>query len=646
MMQVRWTSASAVTIIALLSSITQTAEVLAWPSAITNHRGHYAQAGRRSLFSVDAEGSRTALAPDAITASAPITMLAELTASDGSRNAEFGWAVGVSGDGSIAIVGAYGAAGQTSNTGATYIFVRTESVWTQQQKLTASDGVYGGQFGSAVAMSADGATVVIGAIGQRNGAGAAYVFTRNGTTWSQQAELVASDSATGSQFGFSVAVDANGTTAIVGADAANGGAGTAYVFTRRGSSWSQQSELKASDSAFGSGAQFGASVAVSADGNTAIIGEPGRNEGAGAGYIFGRSGATWTQQTDLLMQGSTRGDNAGLSVAMSDDGKIVLMGADGRHRATGIAAIFTFSGTTWVQTAQISAKDGTVGDNFGIAVALNGTGAEALVGANNRLHAVGAAYLFKQVGAAWSQQAELTATDAVTNAQLGGAVALSDDGTISIAGANGKNRYTGAAYVFGTQTTRTATVTVSAPTIWVSTGISVTTGTQLSITATGSWTPGSIGFVGPDGYSQPWPDNFLNLKDIGVCASCATDPAPYWAALIGYIGTAPPPPPGSYVSSSILPEAERVFPVGSSAITTTVLSGALWLGFNDDAYSGNTSDNAGQVVAQVTAIGTASIEPMPLQPDTLPPLPRAVDPTPQVSRGARKDKSLGSRRSS
>jgi hypothetical protein len=143
--------------------------------------------------------------------------------------------------------------------------------------------------------------------------------------------------------------------------------------------------------------------------------------------------------------------------------------------------------------------------------------------------------------------------------------------------------------------------TVYANVQWVNTGINLNVGDQLTITATGSWAPGlpEPGFVGPDGSSIQWPDNFLNLTDIGVCAYCAHTNTPHWAGLIGYIGSAPPPA-GSYTSPSILSEAQKVFFVGSNYSGNAADAGTLWLNFNDDAYSNVTFDNSGQVTATVT----------------------------------------------
>ena len=145
----------------------------------------------------------------------------------------------------------------------------------------------------------------------------------------------------------------------------------------------------------------------------------------------------------------------------------------------------------------------------------------------------------------------------------------------------------------------TTTVAVPATGQWVDTGVSVGAGDMISVTATGSWSPGApeLGYVGPDGSNISWGDNFLNLTDIGKCTFCAGTLTAHWAALIGYIGSNPPPV-GSYANTTTwIAEGAKVFFVGSDSTTTSIYSGSLWLAFNDDAYSANTSDNSGEVTA-------------------------------------------------
>jgi len=191
-----------------------------------------------------------------------------------------------------------------------------DPTFTQQAELTASDGATGDRLGYSVAV--DGATAVIGAyqhqVGGNAGQGAAYVFVLSGTTWRQQAELTASDGAAYDNFGQSVAV--SGGTAVIGAPNQNNYQGDAYVFVQSGTTWSQQAELTASDgSAYDN---FGQSVAVS--GGTAVIGAPNQNSQQGDAYVFVQSGTTWTEQAELTASDGQSGDNFGQSVAASGHG--------------------------------------------------------------------------------------------------------------------------------------------------------------------------------------------------------------------------------------------------------------------------------------------------------------------------------------
>ncbi len=205
-----------------------------------------------------------------------------------------------------------GSTGTNSNTGAVYVFVRSGTTWTQQQELTASDGATNDRLGSSAALSGD--TAVSGAPYNNSNTGAAYVFVRSGTTWTQQQKLTASDGAAKDYFG-RVALD--GDTAIVGAPSK--GPGAAYVFVRSGTTWTQQKKLTASDGAAGD--QFGVSLALSGD--TAFVGARGNNSYAGAAYVFVRSGTTWTQQKKLLANDAAASDQFGYSAALSGSTALV-----------------------------------------------------------------------------------------------------------------------------------------------------------------------------------------------------------------------------------------------------------------------------------------------------------------------------------
>jgi hypothetical protein len=282
--------------------------------------------------------------------------------------------------------------------GAVYIFTRSGATWSQQQKLTASDGEAHDNFGDAVALAGD--TLLIGSSINVLRPGAVYVFTRSGATWSQQQKLTASDPRAGNWFGRAIALD--GDTALIGAVYSDGlSRGGAYLFTYNEGVWSQQQKLMPSDSA--SADLFGWSVALAGD--TAVIGasdaQVGSNEEQGAAYIFTRSGATWSEQQKLTGSDGAAHDRFGRSVAL--DGNTLIIGAEqhavwGGYSDQGAAYLFSYSEGTWSERQKLTASSGAIGDRFGYAVALDGDLAliganRANVGGNNNQ---GAAYFFER----------------------------------------------------------------------------------------------------------------------------------------------------------------------------------------------------------------------------------------------------------
>jgi hypothetical protein len=342
-------------------------------------------------------------------AGATWTQQQKLTASDPEDSALFGIAVAMSSDGNTAIVGAR-AEDTSPNTdnGAAYVFTRSGSVWSQQAKLLASDSESNALFGCAVALSADGNTAIIGARREDTSPsadnGAAYVFTRSGVTWSEQQKLTASDAASDDFFGTSVALSSNGNTAIIGAIGEDTSPsvqnGAAYVFTRSGSTWTEQQKLTANDLA--SSDQFGISVALSSNGDTAVVGadleDTSPTLSNGAAYVFTRSGSTWTQQQKLLASDPNTDDNFGRSVAVSADGNIAVVGAYSEttppYLNNGAAYVFTRSGVTWTQKQKILASDLASNDFFGTSVTMSAGASVVVIGADGETSQAGAAYVF------------------------------------------------------------------------------------------------------------------------------------------------------------------------------------------------------------------------------------------------------------
>ncbi len=318
--------------------------------------------------------------------------------------------------------------------------------YSQQAELAPSDAS-GDDFGASVALSASGTTALVGNDLHNLSTGAAYVFTLRGGSWSQTAELTPSGGAQADDFGFSVALSASGTTALVGAPGRySSSTGAAYLFTLRDGTWSQSAELTASDGARDD--EFGDSVALSASGTTALAGAPGRYSATGAAYLFRLRGGTWSQTAELAASDGAREDEFGASVALSASGTTALAGAPGRQSSTGAAYLFTLRSGTWSQTAELTASNGVPGDGFGYPVALSAQGTTALAGESQSNGQTGAAYLFTLRSGTWSQTAELTASDGALTDAFGISVALSASGTTALAGATGRNSVTGVVYVF------------------------------------------------------------------------------------------------------------------------------------------------------------------------------------------------------
>jgi len=436
---------------------------------------------------------------------------AYLKADNAGPSDQFGYSVAVDGD--TVVVGAVGESNNVntvngdggnndaSYAGAAYVFVRSGTSWTQQAYLKADNAEAGDQFGWRVAV--DGDTVVVGApredsnartvngdgsSNDASNAGAAYVFVRSGTSWTQQAYLKVDSASSTDFFGNAVAVD--GDTVVVGAPledtyATVDNAGAAYVFVRGGTTWTQQAYLKADNAGTDDG--FGGSVAV--DGDTVVVGAGGEDSNAttvngdgsnndapdaGAAYVFIRSGTSWTQQAYLKANNAEADDGFGFPVAV--DGDTVVVGAY-QESPEGAAYVFVRNGTSWTQQAYLKANNAEAGDWFGVSVAVNGD--TVVVGAmyedsnattvdgdgsNNDAATAGAAYIFVRNGTAWAQGAYLKADNAEIADQFGLSVAVDGDTvvvgaffedsnatTVNGDGNNNDAGLAGAAYVFDIQ---------------------------------------------------------------------------------------------------------------------------------------------------------------------------------------------------
>lgn len=392
----------------------------------------------------------------------------KLTGTGEQGASELGNAVALSARGDVALVGGYndhsligaleGIPVHSQAIGAVWPYARSGSTWRQTQKKILAAGERGpGEFGNAVAMSADATMALVGGPSGYGGIGAAWVFARSGSRWTQQAKLLpkGASRATGYVsdpigFGASVALSASGRTALIGGPTADGGVGAVWVFTRSGSTWKQAAKLTGSGE-LGAG-QFGVSVALSGAGDTALVGAPFDDSGVGAAWTFGRSGAGWKQQGKKLTGDGEAGyARFGYGVALSGSGDTALLGGPVDDNGAGAAWLFTRSGSNWSQQGgKLTGRGETGAGQFGDSVALSASGSTALVGGALDNDTKGAAWVFRNGGSGWSQQGrKLTGRDAVSQSQFGASVALSATGKTALIGGLGDAEFAGAAWVFG-----------------------------------------------------------------------------------------------------------------------------------------------------------------------------------------------------
>jgi hypothetical protein len=456
-------------------------------STIVPRAGHHGRLAYAGLRATDAHGrllrshfAITTRGPEIVTdttdAAYPITIDPTWTTSSTPTASLMlgisdGYAVALSEDGTTALVGAQSAA---------YIYrVSGEDAWTTSSTPTATltdgtESVDAVLDGSSVALSADGTTALVGVPGAGDGTGAAYVFNvASESSWTSSSAPTATlkhsgAQYVGSQFATSVALSSDGTTALIGASGESGSdAGTAYVFQASSeSAWTSSSVQNATltDSSGVANDELGASVTLSSDGTTALVGAPGVNNGTGAADVFQvPSEGSWTSSSTptatLTESSGAMGDSFGTAVSLSSDGETALIGASG----AGVAYLFNTSAeNAWTSSSAPIATLSDDADDLGSAVSLSTAGTTALLGGSS-----GAAYIFDAPSSegSWvtSSSPAATLTDSATNGSLGASVALSADGTTALLGAPGADNDAGAADVFHA-TTVSAWTTSAAPT--------------------------------------------------------------------------------------------------------------------------------------------------------------------------------------
>ncbi|KAA3604311.1 MAG: T9SS C-terminal target domain-containing protein [Calditrichaeota bacterium] len=370
----------------------------------------------------------------------------KITPNDIAAGHRYGFGIDIDGD--YAISGAY-----EDGNGSAYIFKRSGTTWTQEAKIVASDGSSGDEFGRSV--SIDGDFAIVGSRYDDDGgsdSGSAYIFKRSGTSWTEETKLTANDPDAGDRFGQVVAIEGN--YAIISShldDDGGSSSGSAYIFFNNGTTWTQQAKLTASDA--NSNDYFGTYVSISGD--YVLIGANGDDDGgglSGSAYIFKRDGISWSEQAKLTANDAASGDSFGESVAIS--GEYSVIGApvdDDSFSNSGSVYVFKRTGTSWSQQSKLNASDPAENDQFGKSVSIDGL--NIVIGSSfdddNALGSSGSAYIFSGDGSTWTQGAKITANDATVNARFGRSTAI--NGNYIVVGAYNSNvdgSSSGSAYIY------------------------------------------------------------------------------------------------------------------------------------------------------------------------------------------------------
>lgn len=447
--------------------------------------------------------------------SALLNAIGLLKASNTDSNDNYGNAVAVSNDGSTIAVSAFKESGiandPTANSaalsGAVYVYRKTNGIWSEVAYLKAPNADDQDEFGYAIALSGDGNTLAVSTINEASSAtgidgnqldnlapasGAVYLYVNSGSSWQSQAYIKSSNSNLVDSFGFSVSLDSDGTTLLVGAPGESSSAqsingdetdntgslsGAAYVFELQNNQWAQTAYLKSSNS--DKLDSFGYDVALSEDGLTVVVGSPGEDSNAtsvngdemdnssdnsGSAYVFVHNGTTWAQDSYLKASNSDSEDQFGHSVDVNSDGTVIAIGAfneasdseingnesDNSASGAGAAYLFYKSQAGWQQEDYMKAVNSDASDKFGSDVQLSSNGKALVVGAPdeasssqgldgdvqlNDASTAGAVYLFTDVEGTWQQTEYIKSRNTDAGDGFGGAIAISGDGNTLVVGA-------------------------------------------------------------------------------------------------------------------------------------------------------------------------------------------------------------------
>jgi hypothetical protein len=385
-----------------------------------------------------------------------------VTASVAATNSNFGRTNAISADGTMLIVGAPNYDTGLSNQGAWYYFTRSGSTWTQQQFITTFTGIAAqNHFSDSLDMSSDGTYAAVGAW-YNGGVGKIIVYTRSGNTWTQQAILSASDNNSSGNFGRSVKINSNGNYIVSGdTTIPSTHYGTAYIFARSGSTWSEQAKITHPGSSSNYD-MFGSPGEINSDGTQALFGcqyEDDNGTNSGAVYAYSRSGSTWTYNQKLIASDAAAQSSFGYSISMDDAGDYVVISAHNQDTAgsnAGAVYVFTRSGNTWTQQQRIGMPGLATGSpNFGTFVNMNSTGTFMTVSApfydgnSGAVGNSGIVYLYERSGSTWSLTYTFEDSPLEASSSYGyGDNSVSSNGSYVVVPRNTVNTNTGELHIY------------------------------------------------------------------------------------------------------------------------------------------------------------------------------------------------------
>lgn len=374
--------------------------------------------------------------------------------SDGEARDQFGSSVALDADGTTALVGAPhpDRSNGEKKPGLTYVYQTLDGEWTQTTELVPDDANPGNEGGEAVALDADGTTALVGCSRQRGGA--VYVFRHIGGEWTQTGKLISEDRNGRDRFGTSVSLNATGTRALVGAFGNNTGRGGAYVFDLGDQGWRQSKKLIARDRSLGD--LFGVDVVLDRSGTTALVGATGVGDDEGAAYLFQSIEGEWTRRQKLTARRRQSGERFGQGLAINTRTNTILVGAPIRDTDSGDSAgvVYVFKPVNghWEEVQVLRASDGGPSDEFGVAIALDEEASVAVISAPTGGTGIGSAYAFRVSGGRWIETGRFVPNDVGERARFGSSIALDAAGTTALVGAERESTsnglLSGATYLF------------------------------------------------------------------------------------------------------------------------------------------------------------------------------------------------------